>query len=91
MRHIVDEDFFRRSMGNKGLKDSTQVRGFDTAGQLSVRKRTGAALTKLYVGFRIQASFRRHFFHVRSTFFHRTPALDKDRCSSCTGKRQRRE
>ena len=36
MGHAVHQDFLRRAMGCEGFQDGMQVRGFDTAGKLSV-------------------------------------------------------
>ena len=55
MRFLVNEDFFRGSVGHKSFQNMPDMRTFDAAGQLAVRERAGPAFTELDVGLRVQA------------------------------------
>ena len=91
MGFLINQNFLRRTVGNKGFKDCADMRTFDAAGQFSIRKSAGAAFTELHVGIRYKRAAFLHGTDVIGAGFHRFPTLNQDRTRTGTGQCQGRE
>ena len=91
----VNQNVLRRAAGDQLLQNKA-VTGVLSAGiQLSVGKRTRAALSKLHVGADVQLSGLPEPFHIRLTLLHGSTPFQKDRlcpglCQHQRGKQPRR-
>ena len=83
----VREDFRRGAVGHEGFQHLAEIRGFDTAGELTVREGAGAALAELHVRLRIQNALPFHGGNVLRAAFHGPAAFHQDRSGAglCQG------
>ncbi len=85
---LVDEDGFRRSMGNESVQDIPDMGALYPACQFPVRKGSGSAFTELDIRIRVQDAILLHGGNIVAAGIHGFTALDQRGCHTGTGKGQ---